>query len=92
MLHKLQAAEEDLGDNAPRVYAMEGDSETDNELDAISIPDVLFDPDLDLNVKFNTLASICLSSQSTVYTTENTDTHVNDNIYQSNDKILCDKC
>ncbi|TDH10364.1 hypothetical protein EPR50_G00074270 [Perca flavescens] len=66
MLYKLQAPGEELGDYAPRVYAEEGDMKTDFELDAISIPDFSFDPDLDMDLgfKFNTLASICMSSET----------------------------
>ncbi|KAF1390274.1 hypothetical protein PFLUV_G00056370 [Perca fluviatilis] len=66
MLYKLQAPGEELGDYAPHVYAEEGDMKTDFELDAISIPDISFDPDLDMDLgfKFNTLASICMSSET----------------------------
>lgn len=49
MLYNLQAPGEELGDYAPHVYAEEGDTETNYELDAISIPGVSFDPDLDLS-------------------------------------------
>ncbi|XP_034393782.1 cadherin-13-like [Cyclopterus lumpus] len=61
-LSNHEAAEEELGDYAPRVYAEEGGASTDSELDAISIPDVSFDADLDADQasKFNTLASICM--------------------------------
>lgn len=72
MLYKLQAPGEELGDYAPHVYTEEGDMKTDFELDAISIPDISFDPDLDMDLdfKFNTLASICMSSESTAYSTK----------------------
>lgn len=49
----------ELGDYAPRVYADEGDTEINYELDAINIPDIPFDPDLDLDMRFIKLASIC---------------------------------
>ncbi|XP_044068451.1 cadherin-2 isoform X2 [Siniperca chuatsi] len=72
MLYTLQAPGEELGDYAPHVYAEEGDMETKYELDAISIPDISFDPDLDLdlNFKFNTLASVCMPGESNAYSTE----------------------
>lgn len=69
MLYNLQAPGEELGDYAPHVYAEEGDTETNYELDAISIPGVSFDPDLDLNFKFSTLASICMPCESTTVQT-----------------------
>ncbi|XP_042346961.1 cadherin-like protein 26 [Plectropomus leopardus] len=68
-LYTLEAPEEELGDYAPHVYAEEGDSETNYQLDAISIHETPFDPDLDLDWKFSTLASICMPSESTAYST-----------------------
>lgn len=50
----------ELGDYAPRVYADEGDAEINYELDAISIADIPFDPDLELDEGFIKLASICM--------------------------------
>ncbi|XP_068609675.1 cadherin-like protein 26 [Brachionichthys hirsutus] len=67
MLHNLQAPGVELGDHAPRVYAEEGYTEGSYDLDAISIPDVPFDRDLDLNYKFRTLASICTPSERTAF-------------------------
>lgn len=78
MLCNLQAAGEELGDYAPHVYAEEGDTETSYELDAISIPDISFDPNFesDPTFKFNTLASICMSHKSTAYSTSIETSHV----------------
>ncbi|XP_071401045.1 cadherin-2-like isoform X2 [Centroberyx affinis] len=61
MMYTLQAPGEELGDYAPNLYAEEGETGTDPELDAISIPEIPFDTDmvLDLGPKFNTLASVC---------------------------------
>ncbi|XP_078144473.1 cadherin-like protein 26 [Centroberyx gerrardi] len=61
MMYTLQAPGEELGDYAPNFYAEEGETGTDSELDAISIPEIPFDTDmvLDLGPKFNTLASVC---------------------------------
>ncbi|XP_020362836.1 cadherin-like protein 26 [Oncorhynchus kisutch] len=60
-MYTLQVQGEELGDYAPHPYAEEGDLETDLQLDAISIPETLFDQDtlLYLGPRFNTLASIC---------------------------------
>ncbi|XP_064779468.1 cadherin-like protein 26 isoform X3 [Oncorhynchus masou masou] len=60
-MYTLQVQEVELGDYAPHPYAEEGDLETDLQLDAISIPETLFDQDtlLYLGPRFNTLASIC---------------------------------
>ncbi|TNN43109.1 Cadherin-2 [Liparis tanakae] len=57
-----KAVGEELGDYAPRVYAEEGVEGSDFELDAISIPTVPFDPEVDayLAPKFYTLTSICM--------------------------------
>lgn len=71
MLYTLQAPGEELGDYAPRVYAEEEDTETTFDLDAISISDISFDPDLDMDLeqdfKFNTLISICLEHRNLLY-------------------------
>ncbi|XP_049436346.1 cadherin-2-like [Epinephelus fuscoguttatus] len=66
MLDAQQAPGEELGDYTPHVYAEEGDPETNFELDAISISDTPFDPNLDqdLDYRFNTLASVCMPSES----------------------------
>lgn len=71
MMCTLEAPGEELGHYAPRVYAVEGDNRTYFDLDAISISDDSFDPelDLDLDYRFKTLASICVPSESTVYST-----------------------
>ncbi|XP_071020858.1 cadherin-like protein 26 isoform X2 [Oncorhynchus clarkii lewisi] len=60
-MYTLQVQGEELGDYVPHPYAEEGDLETDLQLDAISIPETLFDQDtlLYLGPRFNTLASIC---------------------------------
>uniref|UniRef100_A0A3Q3KDE9 Cadherin domain-containing protein n=1 Tax=Monopterus albus TaxID=43700 RepID=A0A3Q3KDE9_MONAL len=67
MLCTLQAPGEELGDYAPHAYAEEGDIENSSELDAISIPDVSFDPDKDLNLdlNFSNLASVCIPDERT---------------------------
>ncbi|KAM7405019.1 hypothetical protein PAMP_012310 [Pampus punctatissimus] len=70
-LYTLQASEEEVVDYVPRVYALEGDPETNYELDAISISDTPFDPDLDLDLKFTTLATICMANDSTGYSENN---------------------
>ncbi|KAM7411541.1 hypothetical protein PAMA_021500 [Pampus argenteus] len=70
-LYTLQASAEEVGDYAPQVYTLEGDPETNYELDAISISDIPFDPDLDLDLKFTTLAAICMDNDSTVYNEKN---------------------
>ncbi|XP_035511826.1 cadherin-2-like [Morone saxatilis] len=72
MVYNLQAPGEELGDYAPHVYADEGDTGAGFDLDAISIPDMAFDLDLnsDLTVKFSKLASICMPSESTSYSTK----------------------
>lgn len=71
MLCTLQAPGEELGDYSPHVYAEEGETENNFELDAISISDISFDPDrdLDLDFKFSTLASVCMPRESTAYST-----------------------
>ncbi|XP_030623657.1 cadherin-like protein 26 [Chanos chanos] len=60
-LHILRAPGEELGDYAPHVYAEEGESVADAQLDVISIPESDFGPDKlkNLDHRFNTLASIC---------------------------------
>ncbi|XP_040920169.1 cadherin-13 isoform X2 [Toxotes jaculatrix] len=72
MLYTLQAPGKELGDYAPHVYAEEGEAENSFELDAISISDISFDPDLDwdMDFKFRTLASICTPGDSTAYSTK----------------------
>ncbi|KAK1899176.1 Zinc finger MYM-type protein 2 [Dissostichus eleginoides] len=64
-LYALSAPEEELGDYDPHNYTEEGDEKHNFDLDAISIPDTPFDPelDLDLDFRFDTLASICMSSK-----------------------------
>ncbi|XP_035597168.1 cadherin-13 [Oncorhynchus keta] len=64
-MYTLQVQGEELGDYAPHPYAEEGDLETDLQLDAISIPETLFDQDmlLYLGPRFNTLASICNTAE-----------------------------
>ncbi|KAK1898706.1 Cadherin-2 [Dissostichus eleginoides] len=64
-LYALSAPAEELGDYDPHNYTEEGDEKHNFDLDAISIPDTPFDPelDLDLDFRFDTLASICMSSK-----------------------------
>ncbi|XP_074499918.1 cadherin-like protein 26 [Sebastes fasciatus] len=66
-LHAHEAPGEELGDYAPHVYGEEGDAKTNFDLDAISMPDDFFDPDMDLDYKFNNLASVCMPSESTAF-------------------------
>ncbi|XP_056240312.1 uncharacterized protein LOC130174495 [Seriola aureovittata] len=66
-LYSLQAPGVELCDYTPHVYAEEGETRHNFELDAISISDISFDPDMDLDLRFSTLASICMPNESTVY-------------------------
>ncbi|XP_051804920.1 cadherin-like protein 26 [Acanthochromis polyacanthus] len=68
-LYILEAPGEELGDYEPHQYVEEGDEEHSFELDAISIPDAPFDPDLGLDFRFSDLASVCMPGDSTVYST-----------------------
>lgn len=65
----LQAPGVELGDYGPRVFAEEGDTETNTEFEAISIPDISVNLDVsqDLDFRFNTLASICMPSENTAF-------------------------
>ncbi|XP_076023055.1 desmocollin 2-like protein [Genypterus blacodes] len=67
MLFDLQAREKELDNDTPHLYADEGRSRTNTELDAISITEIPFDPELDLDLdrKFTTLASMCMPDPST---------------------------
>lgn len=75
-LYKLQAPGEELGHYDPRVYAAEGVMESNYQLDAISMPDISFDPDSyrGLDVQFSTLTSICFPNASSKH--ENQLNHV----------------
>ncbi|XP_070696074.1 cadherin-like protein 26 [Pempheris klunzingeri] len=70
MLYTQEALEEESEEYSPHVYAEEEDTETIFDLDAISIPDISFDPELDLDLdldqdfRFNPLALICLEHKS----------------------------
>lgn len=79
----------ELGDYAPHVYAEEEDTWTTSEFDAISISDISFDPDLDLdpdlNFRFNTLASICMPSESTAYHTKTSWAMENQQLWTENE-------
>lgn len=48
---------EDLSEDVPCRYAEEGDQDTNTELDAISIPEVPFDPHWDLDFTIRSLTS-----------------------------------
>ncbi|XP_047434351.1 cadherin-like protein 26 [Mugil cephalus] len=65
MVGTLRAQGQELGDYEPHVYAEEGESEDTIEFDALSIPEVSFDPDSVLDLKFKNLAAICMQSDST---------------------------
>ncbi|XP_034552434.1 uncharacterized protein LOC117821961 [Notolabrus celidotus] len=69
-LYTLQSPGEELGDYAPHVYAEEENREPIDVLDAISIPDIALNPDLDLvlDSRFNGLASVCMPSKNPTYT------------------------
>lgn len=64
-LQSLEAGGEELGDYDPHVYAHEAASETLYELDTIAVPEIPFDPNMDLDDRFNNLASIGMTHQST---------------------------
>ncbi|KAI4873636.1 hypothetical protein NFI96_031468, partial [Prochilodus magdalenae] len=60
-LIRLQAPGEELGDYEPHCYAYEGEPMIDPQLDALSLPENDFHPDIlsNLDHRFNKLASIC---------------------------------
>ncbi|XP_036447382.1 cadherin-like protein 26 [Colossoma macropomum] len=60
-LFQLQVPGEELGDYEPYCYAYEGEPMIDPQLDAISLPENDFNPDVltNLDQRFNKLASIC---------------------------------
>ncbi|XP_065817798.1 cadherin-2 [Labrus bergylta] len=65
-LYTLQAPGEELVDYAPHAYAEEEQNTEPNDvLDAISIPDIPFDPDMELDSRFVHLASICIPHKNT---------------------------
>ncbi|XP_029973757.1 cadherin-like protein 26 [Salarias fasciatus] len=72
-LHKLETQSCKQDEYRPHVYAEEGDSQHNFELDAISIAEVNFDPNLELDYKFKQLASICMPTGNTVYSTQASD-------------------
>lgn len=43
---------------------------TNFELDALTIPDIPFDPDMVIDSRFSTLAELCLPTGSTAYGTK----------------------
>ncbi|XP_075898207.1 desmocollin 2-like protein isoform X2 [Nelusetta ayraudi] len=64
-LQSLEAVGEELGDYESHAYADEAAAETLYELDAISLPEIPFDPNMDLDDRFQHLASIGMTHQST---------------------------
>nr|XP_046254065.1 cadherin-like protein 26 [Scatophagus argus] len=77
-LCNLKASEEeDVNYDILHVYDEERQTEFNYELDPIPISDVSFDPDLNLDFKFNTLASICMPPESTACSTRTS--HVMEN-------------
>ncbi|KAM9751919.1 cadherin-like protein 26 [Menidia menidia] len=66
-LDTLSAPGNELGDYEPHVYTEEGDSTHSFELDAISNPEMSFDLDMDFDVSFSTLASICVPDMVGVF-------------------------
>ncbi|CAN9515376.1 unnamed protein product [Ophioblennius macclurei] len=74
MVNKQRETESNnLDDYEPHKYAEEGDSKHNFELDAISISEVGFDHDLELDFKFSTLASICMPNGSVAHHTKPSD-------------------
>lgn len=69
-LHELETQSHTLGDDQPHVYAEEGDSQHNFQLDAISMSEVNFDPNSELDVKFSDLASICMPIGNAGYGTK----------------------
>lgn len=61
-VYTLQAPGEELFDYSPHVYAEENDGEPYDVLDAISIPELSFDPNMKLDPRFNHLASVCMTN------------------------------
>ncbi|XP_041654575.1 B-cadherin-like [Cheilinus undulatus] len=66
-LYTLQSPGEELLDYGPRVYAEENDREPNDVLDAISIPELSFDPNMQLDPRFNHLASVCMTNANTYH-------------------------
>lgn len=64
MLHRVQAAGDELDDYGPHVYAEEGVAEADYELDVIPLPDITFDQNMDLDYRFKDLASVSMTHKS----------------------------
>lgn len=62
-LHSLQGGEE-LGDYDPHVYAEEGVAEADYELDAMPLPDITFNQNMDLDDRFKDLALVSMTHKS----------------------------
>lgn len=70
MWQKRRAEEAELSDDTLRIYATEEDRETRSELsmgDIPTEPDLKLDLHQDQHVKFSTLASICVPSESAAY-------------------------
>ncbi|KAL3974686.1 hypothetical protein ACER0C_023312 [Sarotherodon galilaeus] len=84
MINTLQEPGKELGDYVPHVYNEEGDTEHNFELDAISIADVSFDPEMYLCDKFTTLASICMPSDVTTVQKIQTATLVQEESHELN--------
>ncbi|XP_061123995.1 cadherin-like protein 26 [Syngnathus typhle] len=66
MLNSLQT-KEDLVDDVPRVYAEEGDLDKTSDLDAISVPEIPFEPDWDLDFTIRSPTSLQMPDTSTTY-------------------------
>lgn len=67
----MQAHGVELSDYETVVYAEEGDMEHNYELDDISVTELSFDPDLNLDSKFFALASVCLPDEITAQSAMN---------------------
>lgn len=63
-LHSVQATDKELGDYEPHVYAEEGVEEAGYKLDAIPLPDITFDSNMDLDHRFKDLASVSMTHES----------------------------
>ncbi|KAI5612091.1 cadherin-like protein 26 isoform X1 [Silurus asotus] len=61
ILPQLQSPQGELGDYEPHCYADEGEPETGQNLDTISIPELEFHPEIftNLDFQFNKLAAVC---------------------------------
>ncbi|XP_028309801.1 cadherin-2A-like isoform X2 [Gouania willdenowi] len=69
MLHGLQAPGNELLDYVPKMYADEGTFQPNFDLDALTISEVSFNLDSELDLKFQNLASICMPRKTSAFHT-----------------------